>query len=295
MAEPAVAPILTSTSPPKPERSIAAAAGRAALALVVIGAGSMVLALSSRLPAYGRTHRGTVALQLLSRLLLRALGVRVTSCGRPRSGASLVVANQVSWMDVMVLQAAGSMVPVTRSDVLGWPLIGLLSTRAGMLFIDGDCRRQLPRSVDEITGLLRRGHRVQVFPGAAATGSSSAPFHRAAFQAAVDAAVVISPVAITYPSATAPSATARSSLVTGPIGDDDVLRSAWRVLRSGPMTVRTHCLPVIPAVVGAGHPAEHRAAAAHRAERAIGRALGQPVDTRDPTAVTTRERPVLVS
>jgi len=238
--------------------------------------GTVLVELLTMMPSHSRSGRGAFALQYLSRLTLRSMGIRVVSGGAPRSGPSLVVANHVSWLDVLVLTAAAPMLPVAKAEVSDWPFIGPMANRVGALFVRRERWRELPDVIDAITCALRSGHRVQVFPEATTRcGNTLNPFHRAAFQAAVDAAVVISPVALAYRNAAdRPTSTAAF------VGDDDLLASLWRILCAGSMTVRVQWLPVIPAIENGGHRAGHRATAAARTERAIARALGQSVIVR---------------
>jgi 1-acyl-sn-glycerol-3-phosphate acyltransferase len=251
-------------------RSAFRAAGRSAFLALVVLVGVVAVRVLTAVPGYGRTRRGTSALQGFSRIALYALGIRVVSNGAPRSGPSLVVANHVCWLDILVLGAAGPMVPVVAADVRQCSMIGPTVARVGALFVRRACPRELSGTVQRATATLRGGHRVLVFPeNWQANDSAREPFSRAVFQAAVDAAVVISPVALSYP---------RSTVASTEF--DDLRGSLWRILRAGPLTVRVNWLPVIPAVAGPGHPAGHRNAAARRTEWAIARALGQPVMTR---------------
>ncbi|HYN73664.1 MAG TPA: lysophospholipid acyltransferase family protein [Nakamurella sp.] len=206
-------------------------------------------------PRYGRGRRGSVALQWTSRLLLRALGVRVVTSGLPAAGPCLVVANRSSWLDVLVLAAHAPMVPVAQARLGGWPLLGPLARRMRAVFVGGPAAGDLRGDVDQIAQRLRSGHRVLVFPGAARRcGGALERFRCAPFQAAVDAAVVISPAAVSY--------------------------------RDGPggrLTATNTWLPAIPAVVSGGHPARDRAMAARRTEYAVARSLGRPVARRSAT------------
>ncbi len=254
-------------------RSVPAAAGRAVLVGCCLLAAVAGLRLLTVAPGYTRQQRGSLALQYFSRALLAALRVRVVSTGTLRTGASLVVANHVSWLDVLALAAAGPMVPLAKTEIARWPVIGRAASNAGTLFVCRESWRELPGTVDQMTAALRRGHRIQVFPESTTRcGRSIAPFHRAAFQAAVDAGVVVSPAALNYR-----TTDGDRSMEAAFVGDDDLLGSLWRVLRAGPITVRVQWLPVIPAIADRGHRAGDRAAAARRAERAVARALGQPV------------------
>jgi len=77
-------------------------------ALLLGGSGILLSTLRS---GQRQTRHATRALTLASRLLLRALGIRLSQRGGPRPGASLIVANHISWLDVLVLASAGSMLP----------------------------------------------------------------------------------------------------------------------------------------------------------------------------------------
>ena len=170
------------------------------------------------------------------------------------------------------------MVPLAKSEVAQWPLIGGLARRLGVLFIRREYRRELPGAVAELTAMLRRGHRVQVFPESTTRcDRSSLRFHRAAFQAAVDAAVVIAPASLGYR-----SAAGNPSCAVTFIGDDQLVTSLWRILRGGAVTASVRWLPVIPASVGVEHRSHSRALAARRAERAVAADLGRAVTARPP-------------
>ena len=271
------------TSPPRPARTVLRAAGRGVFVALTLVAGALVVRVLATLPGHAGARRGTLALQGFSRILLRALGTRVQSSGGPRSGPSLVVANHVCWLDVLVLAAAGPVVPLVDESALQRS-IGPMASRFGALLYRPGVSRDLSAAVQQVGAALRSGHRVLVFPDVH-PGRGGEPFSRAAFQAAVDTAVVVSPVALSYG---APPA--------GLTGADDLVSSLWRILRSGPQTVRVTWLPVIPAVAGPGHRADHRAAAARRTEWAINQALGRrgPATRAPLPAVAPEQAPALV-
>lgn len=256
----------------EPARAVVGSVVRGALALPVLLIGWGGVRLLTAVPGYGRTRRGSLALQGFSRLALRALGVRVVSRGSPRSGPSLVVANHQGWLDVLVLAAAGPIVPLIDEAVLRRP-IGRIAGRIGAIVFRPGLSRNLSGTIEQVTTALRRGHRVLVFPECGRPqvvvqrpDNVRAQFSRAAFQAAVDAAAVVSPVAVSYRIAGVTSTT-----------PDDVLGLLWRILRAGPLMVRVTWLPVIPAVSGPGHRSGNRDAAARRTEWAIDRELGRRV------------------
>ncbi len=254
--------------------------------LLVAGAivlGALWIVLASLAPGHLRCSRSARSLRGASRLLLRALGVRLVQRAGPRSGPSLVVAHHLSWLDVLVLSASGPVLPVANAEVAGWPLIGALARRSGAIFLDPTRLSGLADEVEQIAAALRRGHRVLVFPADGAPCESGInPFRRAAFQAAVDAAAVVSPVAVTYRSSCGCATT-----LGAPVGGATPVGSLLQILAHR-AAADLRWLPVIPAIVDGGHPARHRARAAASAERAITRALQQP-----PTGPTLpRTRPV---
>jgi len=265
------------------------AAGRAVLVAIAVALGTVVLLVLTAGPRYGRRTRGAVALQWVSRTVLRAAGVRAIVSGTARSGPSLVVANHPCWLDVLVLAAASPLLPLTVPQAASRPLLGRLATRAGAVDVGRDSWRDLPGTVQQVTGALRRGHRVLAFPEVGVRCDAGRhPFGPVPFQAAVDAAVVISPVALRYR-----NPAGRPPGMAAPGTANDLWVAMWRTLRAGPLIVEVQWLPVIAAVVDGGHRARHRARAAVRTERAISRALGQPPlrpasTTRIPASVDAR-------
>ncbi|MFF1694962.1 lysophospholipid acyltransferase family protein [Streptomyces sp. NPDC058257] len=180
-------------------------------------------------------------LRARARGILGALGVRLeegprrlTADGvrRTRPG-TLIVANHISWLDVVSLLAVEPVTVLAKREVGGWPVIGALARRAGTQFIDRDGLRQLPHVVAELASTLRSGRSVLVFPQA--TTWCSVPggrFRRATFQAAADAGAPVRPVTIRYYQHGTRSTTAAF------LGDETFGASLHRVARARALTVR---------------------------------------------------------
>ena len=49
-----------------------------------------------------------------------------------------MVANHISWLDILVMLAVQPVRFVSKADVKHWPLIGWLATHAGTLYIERD-------------------------------------------------------------------------------------------------------------------------------------------------------------
>jgi 1-acyl-sn-glycerol-3-phosphate acyltransferase len=178
--------------------------------------------------------------------VLRALGVRLDVRGDPSfreriPRGALVVTNHVSWLDVVVVSAVRPMRSLAKAEIRGWPLIGRLATRAGTLFLDRERLRSLPGTIGELTGVLRAGGTVGVYPeGTTWCGLASGAFRPAAFQAAIDGGVPVRPVALRY-------VLADGVTTTWPafVGDETLIDSVRRVARLRELTVEAHVLDEI--------------------------------------------------
>lgn len=170
--------------------------------------------------------------------MLRALGLTVQVRGAPvASGPALIVANHISWLDILALHAGRYCRFVSKSDVHHWPLIGRLATGAGTLYIERESRRDALRVVHHMADSLRAGQVLAVFPeGTTSDGVSLLPFHANLLQAAIAADAPVQPVALGF----IDRATGQRSLAPCYIGDDTLAESLWRTLISAPITVTLH-------------------------------------------------------
>jgi lyso-ornithine lipid O-acyltransferase len=173
--------------------------------------------------------------------VVRRCGVRVQSEGHAPTGAALVVANHVSWVDIPVLGSMSDLRFLAKAEIAGWPVIGYLARRHGTLFIPrgGHHARRLS---GEIAAALARGERVLIFPeGTTTRGETVRRFHARLLEAALEAGVPLQPVVIDYGRA------ADGMPPVASYADDDVLLPhAWRLLRQPQTPVRVQWLAPIP-------------------------------------------------
>ncbi len=183
---------------PWPVRATRIVALIAVLCAAAVGAGAIRLRRSG--PARRRAGRRIV--RRTARGILSVLGVRFDpSVALPRERA-LVVANHISWLDIVGLLAcdAGSRLRlVAKVEVGTWPVIGGLARLAGAIFIDRGRPRTLPDTLAEVRDALSAGDVVVVFAeGTTCCGIHRAPYRPAMFQAALDAGARIVPLSIGY-------------------------------------------------------------------------------------------------
>ena len=176
--------------------------------------------------------------QAWSQRLLELMGVRLVVHGElPGDGPLLVLANHISWLDIIVIDAALPCRFVSKADVRHWPLIGRLVEGAGTLFIERDRRRDAMRVVHLMAERLQAGDRLGVFPeGTTGDGSSLLPFHANLLQAAVTTDTPVQLLGLQYTDAR------DGRRHDGPtyVGDTSLLSSLWRTLGATGLQAELH-------------------------------------------------------
>jgi 1-acyl-sn-glycerol-3-phosphate acyltransferase len=157
------------------------------------------------LPVGARTRRVwmTGLVSFFSGLVLRLYGVRVTATGRrklaPLHRGHLVVANHLSYVDVLVLASLAPAVFVTSIELRNTLLLGQLARLSGSLFVERRRMTGLKREIDAITVVLNQGFSVVLFPeGTTFNGDRVHPFKQSLLDAAVKAQCSILPVCLRY-------------------------------------------------------------------------------------------------
>ncbi|WP_181109649.1 lysophospholipid acyltransferase family protein [Xanthomonas arboricola] len=131
--------------------------------------------------------------------LMRIFGFRLRRFGTPLPGATLFVANHVSWVDISMLHSQRVMGFVAKREIAGWPLVGWLATKGQTIFHQRGNTESLGGVLQEMLLRLQSGKPVGVFPeGRTRGGTEVGPFHARIFQAAVEAGVPVQPVALRY-------------------------------------------------------------------------------------------------
>ncbi|WP_373062640.1 lysophospholipid acyltransferase family protein [Gemmatimonas sp.] len=133
----------------------------------------------------------------LCRLVLRLLRIEVRTVGDLPLGPALLVANHLSWIDIVALGAHFECSFVAKDDVRNWPLVGMLGEALGVIWIDRRQKRDLRRAVTLLSASLQQGARVVLFPeGTTTNGRQTLPFRSSLLEAAVIAGVPVVPVAL---------------------------------------------------------------------------------------------------
>jgi 1-acyl-sn-glycerol-3-phosphate acyltransferase len=151
-------------------------------------------ALARRLPVF--FHRSVLAI----------IGVRVAVNGtQARQRPLLIVANHVSWLDIVVLGALAPLSFIAKSEVRGWPVIGLFARLQRSVFIERERRHKTGHATAAIGARLKAGDAMVLFgEGTTGDGVHVLPFRSALVGAAREAldgsetAAYVQPLALRY-------------------------------------------------------------------------------------------------
>jgi 1-acyl-sn-glycerol-3-phosphate acyltransferase len=179
-------------------------------------------------------------IQWWARRMLALLGIELDVTGQPHRGGALLVANHVSWLDIIAVHAVCPRARfVSKADVKAWPLIGRLVDAAGTLYIERERKRDAMRVVHQTAEALQAGDMVAVFPeGTTGDGRTLLPFHANLLQAAIAAQAPVQPVALRFS-----DPRDRVSAAAAYIGDTTLVESLWAIAKADRLTAHIALLP----------------------------------------------------
>jgi lyso-ornithine lipid O-acyltransferase len=129
---------------------------------------------------------------------IRRLGIGLQQEGNFPSGG-LLVANHLSYLDILVLSAMHPCVFVSKQEVRSWPLFGLMAKLSGTVFVDRTRTSAAHGANAEMSNALAEGAVVVLFPeGTSSDGSQVLPFRTALFDAATKAGANVVSAHISY-------------------------------------------------------------------------------------------------
>ncbi|WP_018631342.1 lysophospholipid acyltransferase family protein [Neomegalonema perideroedes] len=132
------------------------------------------------------------------RILVWILGVKLEIRGAPMKEPGALVANHVSWIDILALAAAAPAHFVSKSEVAHWPVVGFIARIADAEFIDrrpAQAREHEARLVKRI----REGDLLCFFPeGTSSDGLVVLPFKTTLFAIFQATGAKAQPVSLKY-------------------------------------------------------------------------------------------------
>ena len=144
---------------------------------------------------------------LYHKIIAWLFGVRITLDGALYPNRPLmIVANHVSWLDIVILSSIAPLSFVAKAEMATWPLFGQLAWMQRTIFVKRQERRRSAEQANQIAERLGERDTMVLFPeGTTSDGHAMLPFKTTLFEAArlalADAHeehAVIQPVAIDY-------------------------------------------------------------------------------------------------
>lgn len=131
--------------------------------------------------------------------MLAILGVELELVGVPPSGAVLVVANHLSYLDIPVLAALFPGRFVAKSEIASWPVLGALAGLVGTIFVVQRRTRDMVRVEREMARTLSAGVPVLLFPeGHSTRGAGVDRLHSSLLECAVAGSIPCLAVTLGY-------------------------------------------------------------------------------------------------
>src|SRR3954469_18675915 len=148
----------------------------------------------------GRVSEGERAewLHRTCKRALRRLRIPVEHVGDiPADG--LIVANHLSYLDILALSALTPCVFIAKKEVRSWTVFGWMAHTAGTLFVDRERKLETGRFNESIDQALRSGLRLVLFAeGTSSDGTGVLPFRPSLFEPAVASRARITPAWINF-------------------------------------------------------------------------------------------------
>ena len=273
-------------------RAILAIVGLVVVSLVLIPLQYLAMALKSerwmrRLPLWW--HRAAVKL----------VGIRVHVHGGPaESRPLLLIANHVSWLDIMVLGSVMELSFISKAEVSKWPIFGLFAKLQRSVFVERERRAKTGDVTAEIAERLGRGDVLVLFgEGTSSNGIHVLPFRTALVggvarvaQLAGNGTATIQPLAINYTQLQGvPMGRFHKPRVAW-YGDMDMAGHLWWVLCHGVIDVDVMFADPIP-FDGAADRKQTARAAEETVRRLVGEATaGRMTGQRKPRKTTAKTR-----
>lgn len=223
--------------------SLSLAASRALWLAWHIFISGILKALSLRL-RYGvdwhLSRNGQAAILRWMRGVTRIIGLRIHIEAAPTEVPAMLVANHISWLDIIVIAAVSPARFLAKDTVRRWPVLGYLAALSGTLFIRRESSSALRETNMKLSENLSAGQSVAVFPeGTTTNGAAVGPFRPGLFEAARMAGCPIQPIALRY------WRDGKLDPLAPYIDDDNFVTHLWRIMGAKETQVQLIFLPIL--------------------------------------------------
>ena len=164
----------------------------------------------------------------------RLMGARVVVRGpAPAAGPLLLVANHVSWIDIIAIGATVPCQFIAKRDVNAWPVFGPLARLIRTCFVDRERRHAVSPVREEMAERFAAGDILILFPeGTSSDGRQVLAFKSALFPGTGPGAPPVQPLSLHYR-----DTAGRDGAHYGWYADMELLPHMWHIFKGGPFEV----------------------------------------------------------
>jgi len=218
---------------------------RAALLILALGAFYLIGVPLQRLARRRNWALSRAIPPFFARTVCVLLGLRVRFAGEPLGPKPrMIVANHVSWSDILVLASRETPCFVAKSEVASWPLLGAFARVQDTIFVRRESRSDVPRVNQAMAEKMVAGEDVLLFgEGTSTDGAGVLSFKPSHFAAARDvlrlfpaiSSVTVQPAAIAYTHAGGKPLDEAERRELAWFGDADLAPHIWLLLKRAPV------------------------------------------------------------
>lgn len=173
----------------------------------------------------------------------RILGLNVHVRGSACRGASVLVSNHISWLDIVAIASTIPVTFVSKSDLQRWPIVGRLAQMSGTIFIKRGSLFAVHKTLGHLKEIIELGRTAVFFPeGTTTRGESVNRFNSGLFESVCIASCQLQPLAIRYFNQDLPDREFAPY-----VDDDHFIRHLWKLLVNGELNVTLDFLDAVEA------------------------------------------------
>jgi len=184
------------------------------------------------------------------RLIARIMGLRIHVDGNVANDKPvLLVANHISWMDIIVFTALTPLSFVAKREVGTWPGVKVLANLQQTIFVDREKRSESLKTAQEIADRLAGGDHIVLFPeGTSSDGNRVLNFKSSLFAAVslADRETDVQTIALAYTYLGGVPLGRRTRPMVAWYGDMEMGSHVWSLLKAGPLDVHVRIGEPVP-------------------------------------------------
>ncbi len=207
--------------------------------LLIVGI-LLLLTIKGRDPS-NRTVRDWRIINSCMGVLCWILGLKIHVTGNISRGTQLLVANHISWHDIVVVQSLLATGFIGKYEIKNWPLVGWLAYQGNTLFVRRGKHGSFKKIHAAMTKRLKTKQNIMLFPeGTTTTGESVKSFRSRLLEPAIQLSIPIQPVAIWYQGKN------HSCSELSFTGDENLISHLFRTMGEPQIDVYLHfCQPIM--------------------------------------------------